>query len=93
MRIGVIGGGAWGTALAQVAAQGGETLLWSREPEVAASIAEGRENSLFLPGVPLSEAIRPTTDLADLAQCDTWLVVTPAQHMRRVLEAAPTCPG
>lgn len=93
MRIGVIGGGAWGTALAQVAAQGGETLLWSREPEVAASIAERRENSLFLPGVPLSEAIRPTTDLSDLAQCDTWLVVTPAQHMRRVLEAAPTCPG
>lgn len=93
MRIGVIGGGAWGTALAQVAAQGGETLLWSREPEVAASIAERRENSLFLPGVPLSEAIYPTTDLADLAQCDTWLVVTPAQHMRRVFEAAPTCPG
>lgn len=93
MRIGVIGGGAWGTALAQVAAQGGETLLWSREPEVAASIAERRENSLFLPRVPLSEAIHPTTDLADLAQCDTWLVVTPAQHMRRVLEAAPTCPS
>jgi glycerol-3-phosphate dehydrogenase (NAD(P)+) len=92
MRIGVIGGGAWGTALAQVAAQGGETLLWSREPEVAGSIAASRENSLFLPGVPLSEAIRPTTELADLAECDAWLVVTPAQHMRKVLEAAHSCP-
>ncbi|NJC04809.1 glycerol-3-phosphate dehydrogenase (NAD(P)+) [Sphingomonas kaistensis] len=93
MKIGVIGGGAWGTALAQVAAQGGETLLWSREPEVAASIAEARENRLFLPGVPLSDAIRPTTELSDLAECEAWLVVTPAQHMRRVLEAAPGCPG
>lgn len=88
MRIGVIGGGAWGTALAQVAAQGGETLLWAREPEVVASIAETRENRLFLPGVTLSEAIRPTGELAALAECEVWLVVTPAQHMRRVLEAA-----
>ena len=93
MKIGVIGGGAWGTALAQVAAQRGETLLWVREPEVAASIAQVRENRLFLPGVTLSEMIRPTTDLADLAGCDALLVVTPAQHMRRVLEALPTCPA
>ncbi|WP_300973240.1 NAD(P)H-dependent glycerol-3-phosphate dehydrogenase [Sphingomonas sp. LHG3406-1] len=93
MKIGVIGGGAWGTALAQVAAQGGETMLWSREPEVAESIASARENKLFLPGVPLSNRIVPTTDLADLASCDAWLAVTPAQHMRRVLQAAPPCPG
>ena len=93
MKIGVIGGGAWGTALAQVAAQGGETWLWAREPEVAASIAEASENKLFLPGVPLSAAIRPTTELADLSGCEALLVVTPAQHMRRVLESLPACPG
>nr|WP_314441446.1 NAD(P)H-dependent glycerol-3-phosphate dehydrogenase [uncultured Sphingomonas sp.] len=93
MRVGVIGAGAWGTALAQVAAQGGDTLLWAREPEVAASIADARENKLFLSGVPLSGAIRPTTDLADLAGCDALLVVTPAQHMRRVLQALPHCPA
>jgi glycerol-3-phosphate dehydrogenase (NAD(P)+) len=92
MKIGVIGGGAWGTALAQVAAQGGETLLWAREPEVVASIADARENRSFLPGVPLSAAIRPTAELADLSDCEAWLVVTPAQHMRRVLEAARGCP-
>jgi glycerol-3-phosphate dehydrogenase (NAD(P)+) len=92
MKVGVIGGGAWGTALAQVAAQGGETLLWARETEVVGSIAERRVNDLFLPGVPLSDAIRPTGDLHDLADCDVWLVVTPAQHMRRVLEAAEGCP-
>jgi glycerol-3-phosphate dehydrogenase (NAD(P)+) len=91
MKIGVIGGGAWGTALAQVAAQGGETVLWSREPEVASSISATGENRLFLPGVPLSNAIRPTSELGDLSECETWLVVTPAQHMRKVLEAAPRC--
>lgn len=92
MKIGVIGGGAWGTALAQVAAFGGETLLWAREAEVVASIADRRENQLFLPGVRLSEAIRPTGELADLGHCDCLLAVTPAQHMRAVLESLPFCP-
>lgn len=93
MKVGVIGGGAWGTALAQVAAQGGETRLWAREAEVVASIAETRENKAFLPGVPLSDAIRPTADLADLGDCDCLLAVTPAQHMRAVLKAAPAFAG
>ena len=91
-RIGVIGGGAWGTALAQVsAAKGHETLLWAREPEVVAAVNETHENSLFLGGIPLSPFIRATGDLADLKSCDAWLVVTPAQHMRAVLEQAPRC--
>ena len=55
-RIGVIGGGAWGTALAQVAAAGGETLLWAREPEVVQAVNEAHENRLFLAGVPLDPA-------------------------------------
>ncbi len=92
-RIGIIGGGAWGTALAQVAATGDrETLLWAREPDVVASINSTHENSVFLPATPLSPAIRATSDLADLATCDAWLVVTPAQHMRAVLASAP-CNG
>jgi glycerol-3-phosphate dehydrogenase (NAD(P)+) len=85
--VGVIGGGAWGTALAQVAAEGGETLLWAREAEVVASINAERENRLFLPGIALDPRIRATADLADLAGCDALLVVTPAQHMRAVLAA------
>jgi len=88
-RIGVIGGGAWGTALGQVAASGGATLLWAREPEVVAGINESRENAAFLAGVPLNPAIRATTDLAHLHDCDALLVVTPAQHMRTVLQQAP----
>jgi glycerol-3-phosphate dehydrogenase (NAD(P)+) len=92
MRIGVIGGGAWGTALAQVAAAGGrESLLWALEDEVVESINERHENSLFLPGVALAEGVRATPNLADLATCDALLVVTPAQHMRSVLEQLPSC--
>ncbi len=89
-RLGVIGGGAWGTALAQVAAGSGrDTLLWALEPEVAESVNSDHENRLYLPGVPLSPVIRCTNDLAELESCDAWLVVTPAQHMRSVLEKAP----
>jgi len=89
MKIGVIGGGAWGTALAQVAAAGGEVLLWAFEPEVVDAINLSHLNPIFLAGVPLSPAIRATGDLGELAACDALLVVTPAQHMRRILGDAP----
>ncbi|MFL6858641.1 MAG: NAD(P)H-dependent glycerol-3-phosphate dehydrogenase [Allosphingosinicella sp.] len=89
MKVGVLGGGAWGTALAQVAAEGGETLLWAREPEVVEGVNSVHENALFLPGIALAPAIRATGRLEDLADCDFLLVVTPAQHMRAVLEALP----
>ncbi len=89
MRIGILGGGAWGTALAQVAAGGGETLLWALEPEVVESVNGEHENRLFLAGVPLDPAIRATGDLESLAGCEALLVVTPAQHMRKVLAALP----
>jgi glycerol-3-phosphate dehydrogenase (NAD(P)+) len=88
VRLGVIGGGAWGTALAQVAASSGETLLWARELEVVQAVNERHENSLFLSGVPLDENVRATADLTELDSCAAWLVVTPAQHMRSVLEQA-----
>ena len=87
MKIGVIGAGAWGTALAQVAGYGGEdTLLWAREPEVVESVNARHENETFLKGIALSPSIRATGDLEALEGCDAFLVVTPAQHMRSVLE-------
>lgn len=90
MKIGVIGGGAWGTALAQVAAAGGDpVLLWAREAEVVASINDAQENRLFLPGIPLSPQVRATGALADLADCDALLVVAPAQHVGAVLAETP----
>jgi glycerol-3-phosphate dehydrogenase (NAD(P)+) len=90
MKLGIIGGGAWGTALAQVASTGGrKTTLWALEENVNESVNNWRENTLYLPGVELNSSIYATADLAELNDCDAWLVVTPAQHMRSVLERAP----
>jgi glycerol-3-phosphate dehydrogenase (NAD(P)+) len=87
-KAGVIGAGAWGTALAQICVRGGlETRLWAREPEVVESIEARRENSLFLPGVELDERLAVTGDLAALAECDLILSVAPAQHTRPALAA------
>ena len=87
--IGVIGGGAWGTALAQVMASDEDVVLWAREAEVVASINAAHENRDFLPGVTLNPRIRATDDAADLAAADIWLVVAPAQYLRSVLAACP----
>ncbi len=85
---GVIGGGAWGTALAQVCARAGlDVVLQAREAEVVASINTAHENSLFLAGTPLDERVRATADMADLADCDIVLAVAPAQHLRGALAA------
>jgi glycerol-3-phosphate dehydrogenase (NAD(P)+) len=86
MKIGVLGAGAWGTALAQVAASGGdEVLLWARESEVVEAVNREHVNSLFLPGIPLSPTIRAVAEVADLDSCDAFLIVSPAQHLRSVL--------
>ncbi|MGE3143062.1 MAG: NAD(P)H-dependent glycerol-3-phosphate dehydrogenase [Hyphomonadaceae bacterium] len=85
-RIGVLGAGAWGTALAQVAALAGrDVTLWALEPETAAAINAQRENTAFLPGISLDARIRATNDLAALAQCDGLLAAAPAQHLGTVL--------
>jgi glycerol-3-phosphate dehydrogenase (NAD(P)+) len=87
MKLGIIGGGAWGTALAQVASAGGEqTLLWALEPEVVEAVNDGHENPLYLAGMVLNPAIRAISELAEVTRCDALLVVTPAQHMRSMLE-------
>jgi glycerol-3-phosphate dehydrogenase (NAD(P)+) len=93
MSIGVIGAGAWGTALAQMlASDGREVLLWAREPELVEEINGRHCNSLFLPGARLAESIRATGDGAQTAECDTLLLVTPAQHLGAVLSGLPSFP-
>ncbi len=85
---GVIGGGAWGTALAQVCARAGLTVtLQARELEVVEAINARNENPTFLPGVALDPVIDATTELADLSPCDFILAVAPAQHLRSTLAA------
>ena len=86
MRIssaGVLGGGAWGTALALVCARAGlKTHLWIRETEALAAIAQTGQNTPFLPGIDLGQGVIVTGDMADLAASDILLCVIPAQHLR-----------
>jgi glycerol-3-phosphate dehydrogenase (NAD(P)+) len=87
-HVGVIGAGAWGTALAQVCARAGlRVTLQAREPEVVEAINARHENSVFLAGIALEPAIKATHDLANLADCDLILAVAPAQHLRSALKA------
>lgn len=86
-RIGVLGAGAWGTALAQLVASDGRAVrLWARESDVAEAINTAHHNPLYLAGQALSKQIIATDDLAAMNGLDALLVVTPAQHMRSVLE-------
>ncbi|MDE2403841.1 MAG: NAD(P)-dependent glycerol-3-phosphate dehydrogenase [Sphingomonadales bacterium] len=89
-RIGVIGAGAWGTALAQMLAQDGTpVLLWAREDGLAEEINDRHANTPFLPGIPLAPAIHATRDLAALAHLPTLLVVVPAQFLASALRGLP----
>lgn len=81
----IIGGGAWGTALAQCVAQNsGEVLLWAREAEVVRDINERHVNRGFLPGVDLDSKLRATSDLGEAARAEVVLAVMPAQHLRAI---------
>ena len=87
---GVVGGGAWGTALAQLlAAEGAPVRLWAREEEVVAAINAEHRNPLFLPDAKLSPSLAATGALADIAACDALLVVVPVPFLRAVLAGLP----
>ena len=91
--IGVVGAGAWGTALAQMlAGDDREVLVWALEEGLADRINAQHRNDLYLPDNALSPNITATPHLADLATLDIALIVTPAQHMGSVLEAMPGFP-
>jgi glycerol-3-phosphate dehydrogenase (NAD(P)+) len=84
-HFGVIGAGAWGTALSLALTRAGRSAtLWVFEPDLAASIAEKRENTAFLPGVRLPSDVCITNNLADLTSCNALVLATPAQHVRAV---------
>jgi len=92
-HFGVIGAGAWGTALAiSLQRAGRRVTVGVREAELVTAINEKHENTLFLPGVALDPAIRATGRLGDLATCDALVLVTPAQHVRATCRTlAPLC--
>ena len=87
LKIGVIGGGAWGTALAQLSAKAGSNvILWAREEKVVKKINEEHENEMFLKGVGLSNKVRATTNLADMVGNEFIFIAVPAQFVRSVLK-------
>jgi len=86
-RIAVLGGGAWGTALAQTCARAGRSVtLWEYDAGNAEHLAAKRESRL-LPGVRLDDGIKVTRDLAEAARAEAILLVVPAQAMRSVVVA------
>jgi len=83
--VGILGAGAWGTALACVARRAGlDVTLWAHEPEVVDSINTNQLNHLYLPDVPLEPGIVATGSIAAAIDADAVLVVTPAQFLRAV---------
>ena len=88
----ILGGGAWGTALAFTGHRANLPVrLWAFEPEVTAEINASHRNQAYLPGIDLPAAITATSSLAEAVDgADIILLVTPAQHLRRIVsEAVP----
>ncbi len=85
-KAGIVGAGAWGTALSTVCRRAGlDTLVWAFEKEVSGDINSAHENKMFLPGVKLDESIAATSDFTDLADRDFLLLVIPTQFTRGVV--------
>jgi glycerol-3-phosphate dehydrogenase (NAD(P)+) len=91
-RIGVIGGGAWGTALAQTLSLAGrDVVLWAREPETVTDINERHVNRAFLPGIALDPRLAATASLKAAAASDALVLACPAQHVRAMTVALAPC--
>ncbi len=90
-HVGILGGGAWGTALAQSLHRAGrDVLLWAYEFETVAEINSNHTNRVYLPGIVLDPAVKATAKAMDLAGTDVLLLVAPSQFVRMVAqEIAP----
>ena len=90
MRIGVIGGGSFGSALAKLLAESGhDVVMWFHNPALARAVAEDRENRVYLPGVQLPASITPTSAMADAVRdSELLLAVSPSHVMREVMQQA-----
>ncbi|HEV2570769.1 NAD(P)H-dependent glycerol-3-phosphate dehydrogenase [Methylocella sp. CPCC 101449] len=85
-RVGVIGAGAWGTALANVAARAGHPVdLWGRDTKQIEALCKERVNTQHLPDIRLEQAVAPTHDMHTIHQADLVLAVVPTQSLRNVL--------
>src|SRR5437870_5634135 len=89
MRVAVIGAGGWGTALASLLIAGRhQVCLWVRRPALCEQLQQERENSVYLPGVPLPETLMYTTSLAEaVAEAELLVLAVPSHAMRAVVTA------
>src|SRR5690606_25566089 len=95
-KVAVLGAGSWGTALASLLARHGHpTVLWGRDPVMVEAIDQRHENTRYLPGIPLPESLRATTDMAAAVEGAAWvLVVTPSHAFNETVSAlAPLRPA
>lgn len=84
-KIGIIGAGAWGCALAMAFERAGfEILIWSFEPDVRDQINQEHENITYLKGHKLSPRIKATSSFADFKDFSTLLLVCPTQHIKKI---------
>jgi glycerol-3-phosphate dehydrogenase (NAD(P)+) len=88
-RLAIIGGGAWGTALAVTAARAGaQPILWARDPAIVAAVNARRQNPVYLPDITLDPAFAATADLAAAVEgAEGVLLAVPAQFLRGVLDS------
>ena len=92
MKVAIIGAGSWGTAVANIAAENVDAVLWARRPELATSINDRRENCDYLPGLVLHPKLRATDSIAHAcAGADAVVVGVPSHGLRSVLEQAVPC--
>ena len=90
MKVAVIGGGAWGTALADLLARKGEQVtLWAREAEVVESVNQRHLNEMFLPGATLAPSLRANSDMAAAVRgAETVVSAAPSHVVRPVMSEA-----
>ena len=87
MRIAVVGAGSWGTTIASQISSKADTTLWCRNPEIADAINTRHENPRYLPGLPLAEALRATSDIREAAvAAEIVVVAVPSHALRSVMQ-------
>lgn len=89
LRVGLLGGGSWGTTVASLTARNAETTLWARNADTVREINQNHSNERYLPGAKLTETLRATQSLEEAASsADVIVMGIPSQQFRQALTAA-----
>jgi len=91
LKVGLLGGGSWGTTVASLTAKNSPTIIWARDPETVQEINEHHTNHKYLPDAKLTSSLKASSSIADtVKEADVIVMGVPAQSFREVLlEAKP----